>query len=107
MYFVPMGQHDRSQARSAWESVPQKNRPVGYGMMGTLIQQARRLLPLPRRHASLRSSALGVSYLLEISKLQGKAGRFTLLTVGWPSQLAPADTSSSRSKARRFTPRAK
>ena len=32
--------------------------------------QARRLLPLPWRHASLRSSALGVSYLLETSKLQ-------------------------------------
>jgi hypothetical protein len=25
---------DRSQARSAWESVPPKNRPVGYGMIG-------------------------------------------------------------------------
>jgi hypothetical protein len=25
---------DRSLARSAWESVPQKNRPVGYGMIG-------------------------------------------------------------------------
>src|ERR1700722_234689 len=34
MYFVPEGQHDRSQARSAWESVPRKNRPVRYGMIG-------------------------------------------------------------------------
>jgi hypothetical protein len=25
---------DRSLARSAWESVPRKNRPVGYGMVG-------------------------------------------------------------------------
>src|SRR5580693_6233901 len=25
---------DRSQARSAWNSVPRKNRPVGYGMIG-------------------------------------------------------------------------
>ena len=25
---------DRSLARSAWESVPRKNRPVGYGMTG-------------------------------------------------------------------------
>src|SRR5580704_15146520 len=25
---------DRSLARSAWESVPRKNRPVGYGMIG-------------------------------------------------------------------------
>ena len=33
-YFVPEGQHDSSQARSAWESVPRKNRPVGYGMIG-------------------------------------------------------------------------
>jgi hypothetical protein len=31
---VPEGQTDRSQARSAWESVPRKNRPVGYGMIG-------------------------------------------------------------------------
>jgi hypothetical protein len=32
---VPEGQCDRSLARSAWESVPRKNRPVGYGMTGT------------------------------------------------------------------------
>jgi hypothetical protein len=32
--FVPEGQADRSQARSAWESVPRKNRPVGHGMIG-------------------------------------------------------------------------
>jgi hypothetical protein len=25
---------DRSLARSAWKSVPRKNRPVGYGMIG-------------------------------------------------------------------------
>jgi hypothetical protein len=25
---------DRSQARSTWKSVPRKNRPVGYGMIG-------------------------------------------------------------------------
>jgi hypothetical protein len=25
---------DRSQARSAWKSVPRKNRPVDYGMIG-------------------------------------------------------------------------
>ena len=31
---VPEGRSDRSLARSAWESVPQKNRPVGYGMIG-------------------------------------------------------------------------
>src|SRR4029077_11579019 len=31
---VPEGRYDRSLARSAWESVPQKNRPVGYGMIG-------------------------------------------------------------------------
>src|ERR1700722_5552857 len=28
------GDTDRSLARSAWESVPRKNRPVGYGMIG-------------------------------------------------------------------------
>jgi hypothetical protein len=33
MYFVPEGQHDRSQARSAWESVPQMYRPVGHVMI--------------------------------------------------------------------------
>jgi hypothetical protein len=37
MAFVPEGQHDRSQARSAWESVPRENRPVGYGMIGSSI----------------------------------------------------------------------
>jgi hypothetical protein len=31
---VPEGRCDRSLARSAWESVPRKNRPVGYGMIG-------------------------------------------------------------------------
>jgi hypothetical protein len=37
MVFVPEGQHDSSQARSAWESVPRENRPVGYGMIGRSI----------------------------------------------------------------------
>jgi hypothetical protein len=32
MYFVPDGHCDRSLARSAWESPPQKSRPVGYGL---------------------------------------------------------------------------
>jgi hypothetical protein len=39
MVFVLEGQADRSQARSAWESVPQKNRPVGYGIIVQLIPQ--------------------------------------------------------------------
>ena len=30
---------DRSLARSAWETVPRKNRPVGYGMIGYEGQQ--------------------------------------------------------------------
>jgi hypothetical protein len=30
---VPEGRCDRSLARSAWKSVPRKNRPVGYGMI--------------------------------------------------------------------------
>jgi hypothetical protein len=34
MAFVPEGQADRSQARSAWESVPQMYRSVGHGMVG-------------------------------------------------------------------------
>jgi hypothetical protein len=38
---VPEGQHDRSLARSAWESVPRKNRPGGYGM----IRYGARLIP--------------------------------------------------------------
>jgi hypothetical protein len=33
MYFVPEGQHDRSLARSAWDSATQKSRPVGYGLI--------------------------------------------------------------------------
>jgi hypothetical protein len=33
MYFVREGQHDRSLARSAWKSVTQKSRPVGYGLI--------------------------------------------------------------------------
>jgi hypothetical protein len=35
--FVPEGQADGSQARSAWESIPRENRPVGYGMIGRSI----------------------------------------------------------------------
>ena len=38
MYFVPEGQHDRSQARSAWNSASQKIRPVGYGMIRTGVR---------------------------------------------------------------------
>jgi hypothetical protein len=34
MYFVPEGKYNRSQARSACESVPRRNRPVGDGMIG-------------------------------------------------------------------------
>src|ERR1700726_3885060 len=34
MAFVPEGQADSSQARSAWESAPRKYRPVGCGMIG-------------------------------------------------------------------------
>ena len=33
-WLVPERQADRSQARSAWENVPRRNRPVGYGMIG-------------------------------------------------------------------------
>src|SRR3984893_6910941 len=43
---------DRSLARSAWENVPRKNRPVGYGMIGYegqqqegLGQDAKQILP--------------------------------------------------------------
>src|ERR1700736_3557163 len=43
MYFVPEGQHDRSQARSAWDSAPQKSRPVGYGMIRRGVRAIRRL----------------------------------------------------------------
>ena len=43
MYFVPEGQHDRSQARSAWDSAPQKIRPVGYGMIRAGVRTIRRL----------------------------------------------------------------
>jgi hypothetical protein len=53
MYLVPEGQHDSSLARSAWESVHQENRPVGYGMIGHsyprhprvfLVEDVRRVL---------------------------------------------------------------
>jgi hypothetical protein len=33
MAFIPEGQADRSQARSAWDSANPKSRPVGYGMI--------------------------------------------------------------------------
>jgi hypothetical protein len=42
MVFVPEGQADRSLARSAWESVPRENRPVGYGMIGRSIPESQR-----------------------------------------------------------------
>ena len=35
---VPEGLHDRSLARSAWDSAPQASRPVGYGMIGAGVQ---------------------------------------------------------------------
>jgi hypothetical protein len=35
---VPEGQHDRSQARSAWDSASQKSRPVGYGMIRARVR---------------------------------------------------------------------
>ena len=39
MYFVPEGQHDRSQARSAWgDSAPQKSRPIGCGMIRARVR---------------------------------------------------------------------
>jgi hypothetical protein len=56
MAFVPEGQADRSQARSAWESVPQMYRPVGHGMIGrsggnvSLVESVRtptRIIPYP------------------------------------------------------------
>ena len=31
---VPEGLHDRSLARSAWDSAPQTSRPAGYGVIG-------------------------------------------------------------------------
>jgi hypothetical protein len=37
MVFVPEGQYDSSQARSASKSVPRENRPVEYGMIGRSI----------------------------------------------------------------------
>jgi hypothetical protein len=33
MVFVPEGQHDSSQARSAWDNATPKSRPVGYGVI--------------------------------------------------------------------------
>ena len=53
--FVPEGQADRSQARSAWDNATPKSRPVGYGviraavradsMIGVTKFQIRRLKP--------------------------------------------------------------
>jgi hypothetical protein len=36
--FVPEGQADRSQARSAWNSANPKSRPVGYGMIRAAVR---------------------------------------------------------------------
>jgi hypothetical protein len=41
MYLVPKGQHDRSLARSAWESVHGEDRPVGHGMIGSRCARLR------------------------------------------------------------------
>ena len=38
LYFVPEGQHDRSQARSAWDNATSKSRPVGYGVIGAGVR---------------------------------------------------------------------
>jgi hypothetical protein len=35
---VPEGLHDRSLARSAWDSAPQTCRPVGDGMIGAGVR---------------------------------------------------------------------
>jgi hypothetical protein len=37
---VPEGRCDRSLARSAWNSPPQKSRPVGHGMTGPMAKGA-------------------------------------------------------------------
>ena len=36
--FVPEGQADRSQARSAWDNATSKSRPVGYGVIGAGVR---------------------------------------------------------------------
>jgi hypothetical protein len=43
MAFVPEGQCDRSLARSAWESPPQKSRPVGNGLILAGVRASIRL----------------------------------------------------------------
>jgi hypothetical protein len=45
---VPEGQHDRSQARSAWNSANPRSRPVGYGMIRVGVRTDSRWLPFPR-----------------------------------------------------------
>jgi hypothetical protein len=57
MYFVPEGQYDRSQAQSAWESVPRKYRPVGYGMIGRSQSQEVFLVGNGRHVESVRIPA--------------------------------------------------
>jgi hypothetical protein len=46
--FVPEGQHDRSQARSAWNSANPKSRPVGYGMIRVGVRTDSTWLTFPR-----------------------------------------------------------
>jgi hypothetical protein len=55
MAFVPEGQHDRSQARSAWASGHRENRPVGYGMIGHTTGQFFWAGPVQALRAKLRS----------------------------------------------------
>ena len=38
MAFVPEGQHDRSQARSAWNNATPQSRPGGYGVIGAAVR---------------------------------------------------------------------
>jgi len=38
MAFVPEGQADRSQARTAWDNATPKRRPVGYGVIGAGVR---------------------------------------------------------------------
>ena len=59
MYFVPEGQHDSSLARSAWESVPRENRPVGYGMIvRSYLRDPEVFLVEHVRRVSLREKAI-------------------------------------------------
>jgi hypothetical protein len=67
MAFVPEGQADRSLARSAWKSVPRKNRPVGYGMIGRS-----QLIPETRNHTI---NFVGLSFCVRISWLQSSNRR--------------------------------